>query len=495
MATEENSPSGGQNQDGLNLARLRAVRGGNRAAVSRLHHEVEVLIQDQQGSRANLNVIARLESIANVMKLKQDCLTKLNDKILDVCDEADIAKEIEEATDYDAKLNKTVEKISLFKLENYASSHAETASYQGRVNLHSTPQTQRDRTGHARVENNEIREGHEGPSSPSPDDSTHSSLQGQGSGQGIRLPKISLPRFNGDLKRFSAFWQSFDCAINSNTSISGIQKLNYLLSLLDGPAYRALEGLDLTEQNYKHAVEILKTRFGNKQHIINEHMAALLKLQDYPNQKVSQIRYIFDNINVHVRGLETLGMPSENYGSLLIPIIMSRMPKEITTQVARKITQEVWPIDEILEIIKSEIEAKEFAERVTSTEKNQERKNNNFSKPTSPQATVQSFVANNSRKPPVCVFCKGEHLSVTCTTVTDIKERKSKILSGNLCFVSLRSGHLARDCYGNRRCKKCGGKHHQSICDKKINSEGESGETKTQETTVTSSAKSKDNVL
>ncbi len=61
-------------------------------------------------------MIARLESIANVMKLKQDCLKKLNDKIFDVCDEADIAKEIEEATDYDAKLNKTVEKISLFKL-------------------------------------------------------------------------------------------------------------------------------------------------------------------------------------------------------------------------------------------------------------------------------------------------------------------------------------------------------------------------------------------
>ncbi len=123
----------------------------------------------------------------------------------------------------------------------------------------------------------------------------------------------------------------------------------------------------MTKQNYKNAVEILKTRFGNKQHIINEHIVALLKLQEYPNQKVSQIRYIFDNINVHVRGLESLGMTSEKYGSLLIPIIMSRRPKGITTQVARKIIQEVLPIDKILEIISGEEKQQFFQANFSSS--------------------------------------------------------------------------------------------------------------------------------
>ena len=82
-----------------------------------------------------------------------------------------------------------------------------------------------------------------------------------------------------------------------------------------------------------------KSRFGNKQQIINDHMAALLHLQNHPNEKVAHLRYILDSITIHVRGLESLGMPSERYGSLLTPIIMNRMPKEITSQVARKITQ------------------------------------------------------------------------------------------------------------------------------------------------------------
>ena len=37
-----------------------------------------------------------------------------------------------------------------------------------------------------------------------------------------------------------------------------------------------------------------------------------------------------DNLNVHVNGLEVMGIISERYGSLLIPALMLRMPPEIT---------------------------------------------------------------------------------------------------------------------------------------------------------------------
>ena len=93
----------------------------------------------------------------------------------------------------------------------------------------------------------------------------------------------------------------------------------------------------VTSENYQHAIEILKDRFGKKQYIINAHMQELLKLNNSPNETGPQLRSIFDNLNVHVRGLEAMGITSERYGSLLIPVVMSRMPSEITLQVARKI--------------------------------------------------------------------------------------------------------------------------------------------------------------
>ena len=85
-------------------------------------------------------------------------------------------------------------------------------------------------------------------------------------------------------------------------------------------------------------------------------MQALLGLQNSPSATLKQLRFIYDNINIHVRGLDALCMSSSSYGSLLVPILMSKMLREITLYEARK-TIEVWPKDEILDIVRTEIEA------------------------------------------------------------------------------------------------------------------------------------------
>ena len=118
----------------------------------------------------------------------------------------------------------------------------------------------------------------------------------------------------------------------------------------------------LTEDSDENAVEILKDRFGRKQQIISVHMEELLKLQNCPNQNATQLRQIYDKINIHVRGLEALDVTSDQYGSLMIPVIMARIPSEIAVQIARKTKNDVWSIKEILETIKGEVEAREIGE-------------------------------------------------------------------------------------------------------------------------------------
>ena len=87
-------------------------------------------------------------------------------------------------------------------------------------------------------------------------------------------------KFRGDITRFISFWQRFECTINKNDSIFDAHKLSYLMSLLEGPAYNVIPGLDLTVENYKHAVDTLKSRFGNKQKIFDAYIQELLKLQE-----------------------------------------------------------------------------------------------------------------------------------------------------------------------------------------------------------------------
>jgi len=279
----------------------------------------------------------------------------------------------------------------------------------------------------------------------------------------VRLPKINLQTFNGDVTRFSSFWQSFEFAVHNNTDVPKISKLYYLFSILEGAAYHAVEGLQLQEENYDHVVQILKSLFGKKQQIIPAHLQSLLKLQNSRNDCIDRLRTIYDSINVHIRGLESLGITAESYGSLLIQIIMAKMPRDITLRVARKTSEDIWDIDEILEIIRKELEANEISSKIIATERRAERSTQQ--RPKSPQGTTSSFFSTaKSRNKVECYFCQGEHFSFNCNKVIDVKERKHLLSKAKRCFNCLRVGHISKECRSPRGCLKCKGRHHQSIC-------------------------------
>jgi len=92
---------------------------------------------------------------------------------------------------------------------------------------------------------------------PSPNSLDRSNIENSNFRQQVRLPKINLPIFNGDTTRFQSFWQSFKWSIDENTTISEVHKMNYLVSLLEGPAYKALQGFEMTEENYDLTKETL----------------------------------------------------------------------------------------------------------------------------------------------------------------------------------------------------------------------------------------------
>ena len=64
-------------------------------------------------------------------------------------------------------------------------------------------------------------------------------------------------------------------------------------------------------------------------------MDNLLNLILCTSDKPHQLRYLYDQIRVQIRGLEVLGVKTETYGQFLIPVIMSKLPTEVRLQVAR----------------------------------------------------------------------------------------------------------------------------------------------------------------
>ena len=275
-----------------------------------------------------------------------------------------------------------------------------------------------------------------------------------------KLPKLILSKFKGGVTEWTSFWDSFKVAIHENPQLSEVDKFNYLHSLLEGSAARAIQGLTLTSVNYKSAIDILQERFGKTQRIITSHMDELLKIPVCTSDRSSALRYVYDKISIHVRGLASLGVSADQYGSLLIPIIMDKLPGDMKLQIARKTTGEVWQIEELLKTIRIEVEAREASD-ASKLHKENLGSNNKISKPPRP---TNSLVTSEGKIR--CVYCNGEHYSASCETVDDSNKRKDILRKAGRCFVCLKTNHMSKNCVSPRNCRHCNNRHHQSICDR-----------------------------
>ena len=194
-------------------------------------------------------------------------------------------------------------------------------------------------------------------------------------------------------------------------------------------------------------------------------MDQILQIPACTEGRTGQLRFAFDKISVHVRGLASLGIAAEQYGSLLIPVIMAKLPSEIRLQVARKATDDVWQINDLLKTIKSEIEAREMSEMARS---NVNEKTNKAKPSTVP--TVGSFIVTGDERDGAgkfkikCAYCHELHYSASCERVTDREARVKLLRDSKRCFVCLRVGHQTSKCDSTKKCRHCSGRHHQSIC-------------------------------
>ena len=159
---------------------------------------------------------------------------------------------------------------------------------------------------------------------------------------------------------WQTFWDQFESTIHSKINIRNIDKFNYLKSFLCPSAYETISGLAFTNQNYLEAFELLKQRYGNPQLLINTYMEQFVKLDKIEKSNdVSKLRTFFIKIEITIRNLKSLGIETSSYGSLLIPVLTSKLPTDLRTLFARTFTGNVWLLDELSVILRNELEAKE----------------------------------------------------------------------------------------------------------------------------------------
>ena len=139
-----------------------------------------------------------------------------------------------------------------------------------------------------------------------------------------------MKKFNGQPSSWQEFWDNFRSSVHENSGLNDIDRFVHLRSLVEGTAYDTIAGLTLTSANYKVAVDLLKQRFGQRQLTINCHMENLMKITTLNSSAdIKRVRRLYDNIEQNCRGLKALGVTSESYGPLLVPVLLHKLPEDI----------------------------------------------------------------------------------------------------------------------------------------------------------------------
>ncbi len=281
------------------------------------------------------------------------------------------------------------------------------------------------------------------------------------------LPKLQLPKFGGDLLEWSTFWGLYEAAVHNNQSISEIEKFSYLKCQLQNDAKSCIDGLPLTPENYISAVTLLKERFGQTHRITQAYICALIDLTPPTNDRLS-LRRFYDQVETYIRHLESLGKSPDTYGTMLVPIMLEKLPVEFRHNIARTNQKQSgdWSISELRSAILSEIQLYETCNSMSSLVKSERSETATVA---NLHASVRSQTGNrisgpSNRNKRNCIFCSNSsHSSSQCTDVTDVNRHVEIVKNAQLCFNCL-GKHRVSNCRSTDTCHHCSKKHHTSLC-------------------------------
>ncbi|KAL9976468.1 hypothetical protein ACROYT_G013775 [Oculina patagonica] len=418
------------------------VRESHRVFVRKTIHEAK----DQIDKPEEPNALKKFKSLRCTLQDKFSELKTLDNKIVDLVDDSKIEETVSESCDFQSAIQACI--VDLETAIDAKTNEGKSQEGQGAI-LDS------------QSSNNSSLQTSGTHSSGSTNIATHA-----------KLPKLELKKFSGNPIYWHPFWESFESAIDKNTSLNDVDKFQYLKSLLEGPAAQTISGLTLTSSNYSHAVELLNKRFGSKQVIISKHIELLMQLSKVNDgNDLKQLRQLLDRTEAAVRSLQgIIGVPTETYGTFLTPVIMGKIPQELRLILSREASNE-WDLDTIMKSFTEELRIRERCALGPVTEQERSKEKHGFGLGFRPgqnrRPPTSSTLFSSNEGPPLnkdtwCTFCNGPHPTTRCAVVTDPEARKKILRRKGKCFGCLRSGHLSRDCQA--RCYRCGGKHHLALC-------------------------------
>ena len=280
-------------------------------------------------------------------------------------------------------------------------------------------------------------------------------------GKGVKLPKLDVPTFDGNILHWRSFWEQFCVSVHDRSNLSDPEKLVYLQhSLKNGPAKKIIEGLSRSGEYYAEAIECLKSRYDRPRLIHQAHVRMIIEAPPLKDGSGKELRRLHDTVQQHLRALKA--MSYEPSGSFITSVLKLKL--DVNTAFEwQKHSQDATDVphyQRILEFINLRAQASETS--VPTRKRNESHPAKNVATTTNP---VTAFTSTT--EPTVeCVICKNEkHPLYACPRFKSLSHDQmvSTLKTHNLCMNCLRPGHFVKRCKSSHRCKKCQRSHHSLL--------------------------------
>lgn len=318
-------------------------------------------------------------------------------------------------------------------------------------------------------------------------DSSSQSVQSQAQSQsrinGVKLPTISLPTFDGSYDQWLEFRDTYMSIIHNSNNLENVQKFHYLRSVLTGNALQVIKSLEFSADNYLVAWGLLENRYNNNRLLVHNHVKAIFSAQSMSKESAAQIRKLIDTMLRNIRALKTLGEPTDTWDTLIIHIIVSKLDSSTEREwelhksnSTNSSVDKKMLLSDLLTFLKDRAD---FLETVKPSQNKPATIDNNNNTHTKKSLSVKShsYVAtqkdskrSNNSKRYKCNMCGSNHPIYSCEEFLNLSLRdKLRIIEEKgLCVNCLRIGHAVNECWFGP-CKHCNKKHNTLIHDHSVN--------------------------
>lgn len=297
----------------------------------------------------------------------------------------------------------------------------------------------------------------------------------------VKLPKINLPTFSGNIKTWSEFYDVFQSLIHENKSLSDTERMHYLVSSLTGDALALIRVFPITGKYYCEAYEALVARYRDKRELAFTCWKEMQSLSLQSNN-AHEFRRVLDTFNENLAILKRLELPIEQWDFILCYLLLSKLNSTMRCEFEQEYPNNELPTYTTLKsFLYAKCEALVRDIHFTNTDKgaNVDRTRSstqqNFKATTNKKATTSAFLSNTDVKPsePVnapsvntnifkCTFCGEGHSINHCLSFAKkpIDDRVNHAQAQHWCFNCLKPSHGLRDCKSIFNCQKCRQRHH-----------------------------------